>query len=99
MRNGIVRTAPISTTAALVIGPNDQRVALMFSTPSNAGTFYTVSTDPGVTLGGGVNLLPTVGPVTLTIETHGDVVQRPWYGIASSGMATIGIIETVSGDC
>lgn len=95
-KHGIVRTAALPAPpgpAAQIVAPSNKRVALLFSPPT-AGSVYTVSTDPNVILGGGMNLLPTSGPVLVTCELFGDAVHKPWYGVASSA-ETIGFLETV----
>ena len=93
--NGIVRSAALTTSATLINGPSEKRVALLFSPPVVPNTFYTISTDPNVTLGVGINLLPSSGPVMISVETFGDAAVRPWYGIASTAM-TIGYLEAVA---
>jgi hypothetical protein len=94
-RFGVVRSAQLASTATMVIGPSAQRVALMFSPPTIPGTSYTVSNDPAVVLGGGINLAAGSSPVEVSTTPYGDTVQKPWYGIASAGMSTIGFLETI----
>jgi hypothetical protein len=91
---GTVRTSAVATQATLVCAPNDRRVALLFSPPATAGTSYTISTEPGVTLGAGINLHTTSGPVTISAAVFGDAVHRSWYAVASAAM-TVGYVETV----
>jgi hypothetical protein len=94
---GLVRTATLNITqAALVCGPSESRVALLFSPPAAAdrADYYTISTDPNVVLGGGINVLSTGGPVSISAAAHGDAAHRPWYAIASVGM-TVGYLESV----
>jgi hypothetical protein len=94
--SGTVRTAALKDTeATLVVGPSEKRVALVFSPPAGSDTYYTISTEPGLALGGGINVLPTGGPVTITVDTHGDAAMRSWYAIASAPM-TIGYLEAVA---
>lgn len=80
-----------------IIGPSQRRVALLFSTPVSPGQSYTVTTEPGATLGAGLNLSPTTGPLSLTEEVFGDVVKRPWFAAASSAFS-IGVLETITDD-
>lgn len=93
---GIVRTAQLTTQATLLCGPSERRTALVFSPPVSASRdeYYTISTEPGVALSGGINMLSSSGAVTITTATHGDAAHRAWYAIASAPM-TIGYLETV----
>jgi hypothetical protein len=94
-RHGLVRSATLSASPAMVMGPSVHRVALLFAPPAIPGTSYTVSTDPAVALGGGINLVPGGPPVVITKVPFGDAVQKPWYGVASAGLSTIGFLETI----
>lgn len=80
-----------------IVGPSQQRVALLFSPPVGAGQSYTVTTEPGATLGAGLNLSPTTGALSITEEVFGDVVKRPWFAAASSPFS-IGVLETIADD-
>ena len=92
---GAVRTVALTDKVALVCGPSEQRVALLFSPHPNG--FYTVSTDPNVALGAGINVIPDGGPVELTADACGDAVVRQWYGITNSDTPmTVGYIEVVA---
>jgi hypothetical protein len=97
--NGIVKTAALSARygPTLICGPSETRVALLFSPPVggiNALPYYTVSTDPEVALGAGINVTAQSGPVTITNEQFGDATLRRWYAVGSEDM-TIGYLETV----
>jgi hypothetical protein len=94
---GIVRTVVLQTNQPTIIcGPTESRLALLFSPPGSGAQFYTVSTDPAVTSGGGLNLNATTGPLEITAQAYGDAPVRSWYGIASPGSPlTIGFLETV----
>ncbi|MEQ1735690.1 MAG: hypothetical protein ABL886_04725 [Rhodoglobus sp.] len=91
---GIVRSVALTATAAQIVGPSEQRAALLFSPPTSGGVTYTVSTEPGVALGAGLNLSSTTGPLLLTEERFGDAVKKPWFAIASTTL-TIGFLETI----
>jgi hypothetical protein len=99
-RHAIVRTAPLPGGTPFQIIANDYRVALLFSPPLGrtgaAGAQYTVSTDPGVTPGAGLNLAPTTGPLLITEEVHGDAVQKSWWVVSPTAM-TIGFLEVLRG--
>jgi hypothetical protein len=92
---GLVKTSalPNDPPSKQIVGPSEKRIALLFSPPTGESS-YTVSNDPGVTLGSGMNLGPTAGPLLITLELFGDAVQKPWFGIASNPL-TIGFLETV----
>jgi hypothetical protein len=89
---GSVKAVVLSTTAGLIIGPSDKRVTLLF-TPAR-GKRYTVSTDAAVTLDAGLTLFTEAGPLEITLDRHGDAVQKAWYGVAEAKL-TIGLLETV----
>ena len=93
---GIVRSIAVTVTtpATQIIGPSQQRVALLFSPPTTAGQSYTVSTDPSVVLAAGLNLTTTIGPILITEELYGDAVKKAWFAISSSNF-TIGFLETI----
>jgi hypothetical protein len=93
---GLVRTVALPQTApfsAQIVGPSDRRVAILFSPPKDPKTIYTLSNDPNVTLGAGINILHSAGNFLVTGELFGDAVRKPWYAIASATM-TIGFLET-----
>ena len=91
---GIVRSIALTATPTQIIGPSQQRVALLFSAPTTAGQVYTVSTDPSMTLGAGLNLSTAIGPILITEELFGDAVKKAWFAVASSAF-TIGFLETI----
>ena len=94
---GVVRTFALGTSLTQIIGPSQQRVALLFSPPMTFGQSYTVSTEPGASLGAGLNVSSTTGPLRLTEEVFGDAVKRPWFAVASSAFS-IGVLETIVND-
>jgi hypothetical protein len=94
---GTLRTAKlIANQAKLICGPSESRIALIFSPPvsDTRAEYYTISTEPGVSLSGGINMLSSSGPVTISSAQYGDAAKRAWYAIASADM-TIGYLETV----
>jgi hypothetical protein len=90
----IVRTAALTTTAAQIIGPSEQRVALMFSPTTTAGQHYTVSTDPNVAAGAGLVLSSTTAAILITEERFGDAAKKAWFAVAGASL-TIGYLETI----
>lgn len=92
-RHSLVRpaTLTVSSPAAQISPPGQNRVTLSFQPP--AAGYYSVWTEPMLTLGVGFVVSPETGPVELTIERHGDIVREPWYGIASTGL-NMAVVET-----
>jgi len=94
-RRGRVLSATISGSASQVLGPSTSRVAIVFSPPSTGS--YTVSTEAGVTDGNGMVLVVGGCQLTITLETHGDAVEKPWYAIKNAAPApaptVMGFIE------
>jgi hypothetical protein len=94
MKYGSVRTFALSANVAVqIIGPSESRVGLLFSPPTGTGT-YTVSTEPSVTLGAGLNLQAASTPILITGELFGDAIHKPWYAIADTAL-NVGFVETV----
>lgn len=93
-RVSIVRSVALTTTAAQIIGPSEQRVALLFSPPATSGQHYTVSTDPNVAAGAGLVLTANTSPILITEEMFGDGAKKTWFAIASAAL-TIGFLETI----
>jgi hypothetical protein len=95
-RLGYTHSVRLKANERFEIIANVRRVALLFSPPAPENAFYTVSTDPGVEVGAGLNLAPGVGGVTITDELYGEAVQKSWYAIAPEEM-TIAYLEGLSG--
>ena len=91
---GVVRSIALTTTPTQIIGPSQQRVALLFSPPTTTGQSYTVSTDPSMALAAGLNLSTTIGPILITEELFGDAVKKAWFAVSSSAF-TVGFLETI----
>ncbi|MFO0758925.1 MAG: hypothetical protein U0359_20700 [Byssovorax sp.] len=91
---GTVRTAALTTAAKLICGPSEKRLSLLFSPAADRDVYYTISTESGLALGAGINVLADGGPVTISVAAHGDAAMRSWYAIASAAV-TIGYLETV----
>ena len=52
---------------------------------------------PGATAvvsGSGFNILPNGGPLLITRETHGDLVQQEWSAISVTATGYVGVNET-----
>lgn len=92
MRNahGVVRSAAVGASSANAVSPNDRRIALVFTGPSEGS--ITISTEPDVSLGRGLVLTPGM-ELQLTVERHGDAVKKPWYAIAEGGASLLGYLE------
>lgn len=76
-----------------VVGSNPNRATLMLFPPSS-GTLN-VSTVPGVTTTTGIRLSASVPPLILTLEEHGTIVQREWFGIGSAAGLSFSVIEGI----
>src|SRR5579864_5834682 len=81
--HGVVATVAVGGTATQIVGENHRRLVLLFSPPTTGS--FTVSTDPNVTPGLGLNLLPSGGPLELSFERYGGAVRRPWFAVAAAG--------------
>jgi hypothetical protein len=93
-RRGTIGSVVLGTTAGLVVGGNEKRVALVFS-PANAGR-YTVSPQPSPAIDLGLTLMTNGGFLELTREKHGDVVTRPWHGVAGQANTKVAFLEVSS---
>lgn len=93
-KHGIVRTATLSTAMTQILGPSENRVAIVFTPPVTAGQSYTLTTESGGALNAGLNLTSTAGILLITEELFGDAVKKAWYAASSVGL-TIGFLETV----
>ncbi len=92
-RQSVVRTVGLNNTNAMQIaGPSPKRVGILF-VPANAGR-YTISTENVITIDMGPTLQTSGPTIEITIEKHGELVQRAWYGLGSAAGATFaGVIE------
>lgn len=90
----IVRSATVSATAVQIIGPSEQRVALLFSPPTNTGQHYTVSTDPNVASGAGLVLTSSSAPILISEELFGDAPKKAWFAVSVTSV-TMGYLETI----
>lgn len=85
--------APLSTLIGEVIGPSENRVAIVLTGHTNGE----VQWSPAGTNTGhqSINLGPNSSPLVLTYEQVGDIVKRAWFALLTTGSASqIGIIET-----
>jgi hypothetical protein len=97
MNKGIVRKVKLGTQVTLLCGPSEKRDLLLISPPpvTSGGDYYTISTEPDVVIGEGLNINANSTPFTISAAVHGDAVTRAWYAIATATMK-IGLLETVS---
>jgi hypothetical protein len=91
---GVVRGLSVTAAPVQVLGPSQQRVAIFFSPP--LANTYTVSTDPSVASGAGLNLLTTTPGILITRELYGDAVTKAWFAVGGASGATAGLLETIS---
>lgn len=81
-----VYTTPI-TTFQQILEPNEKRIAITFVIPDQAAVLL-LTTNEGQTGSAGLRLVPTFGNITLTLETFGDLVRRPWFAKADAALQT-----------
>jgi hypothetical protein len=95
-KNGTVRSVSIpQTVVTQILGPSEKRCALLFSPPTTSA--YTISTEPVVAFGSGLNMLTTTTPILITHELFGDAIYKPWYAVTTNpGGLTVSFIETVN---
>lgn len=91
--DSFVGTVTLEITVRQIVGPNNKRVAIFFGSPD--ANRYTVSTEPGVTLGNGLNQNLSVGGFWLLAKDAGPVVKKAWFGVSSSAANPIGFIEVL----
>jgi hypothetical protein len=78
-----------------VIDYSKRRTKLIIYPPVS-GKLYLSIANPA-TNNNGIQLVSTSQPIIMSIETHGDMVTKQWYGFASAGGITFtwyeGILE------
>lgn len=85
-----------STTPSELIGPSENRVALVL-TPSSIGELQ-YAPQPIAVGHTSINLGTTAGPLILRYEDVGDIIKKAWYvAFTSGGPSTVGFIETLEG--
>ena len=85
---------PAGMPSQLLIG-NARRSAVLFSPPAEANAVYTLSTDPNVSLGNGLNVAAGGTYLLLSAKEHGEAVQKSWFAVSSAD-ATFGYLEVTS---
>lgn len=92
LANEIIYTSPI-TTFQQILGPDENRIAITFCLP-DTGVAYLITSDPTAAGVRGIQLNAGMPYITLTLETFGDLVRKPWY--AKCNVAVITSTFTVS---
>lgn len=81
-------TAPqrlsLSTASAQVLPAVAERRALLFS--PHATVSYYVLPEPLISVGDGILVAPTGGPVLIRSEDFGDIVCHRWYAMAGAAI-------------
>lgn len=95
MRIGFMRNAIVSTGVAKSVLPaNPFRRAIILCAAHDENACF--STDQNVVSGAGITIPNKDRPYTLTIEQHGDLVQRAWYVIGAGGAdRTVSVFEII----
>ena len=86
-----VAVSNASSTALVPAAPS--RVALIVSAPSVAASRITISMASTAVLDAGIDVFVGTLPLILTLEDHGDIVQRAWTSIASAAGVSVGVIQ------
>lgn len=87
-QSGSVKKA-VGLTSDLAIGESVKRTALILSNPLANNVTFSLQ-NPAVS-GQGIVLNVSTGPFSMDVQTHGDIVRRPWYCIADAGTPTVEI--------
>lgn len=86
-------TVAIATSSVVLAPANRKRIALLISAPTTVR--ITLSFKDTAVLDQGINLYPTNVPLHLTLEKHGQIVQRKITAIgAALANESIGVWET-----
>ena len=95
MRSSVLRIFNLggATTGQLLM-LNKNRAGILFLPCATAGQSYSVFTSQVAAITDGINMTNTSAPLQLTRETHGDVVQQPWYVVTSATNVGVPILET-----
>ena len=93
-RETLSRFGSVAFAAAAVeiVPASPARVAIIITAPTTGRP--TVGDNGQVTLDSGPTFTQGAGALSLNIWDHGDIVRRPFWGIASAA-GTIGFIETL----
>lgn len=76
----------LTNASTPVIDYSNRRIKLTIYPPPS-GTLTLSIKSPAVA-NKGIILLSTSMPLVMTVETHGDIVTKQWYGIHSAGGVT-----------
>ena len=82
--------APLSP-GHLILSHHPKRISITWFPPGNGQV--TLANDPVTALGNGITLQAGQGAITLSLQYHGEAVQREWYGIYSAGAYPVSWIE------
>lgn len=92
-RSGTLRAFTLGAAASEIIGSSTNRCRLTFYPPL-AGS-YTVNTQAPTANGDGIVLAAGAFPITLDIETDGQIVQNAWQGFGSGAGTLCALVETL----
>ena len=82
-----VSTVLSNTVGVQIVPVDNDRLSIVLGSPT-AGTMFW-STDPGVGVLTGIPLPSGLGPVTLNVKDHGELVTGALFGIASAGTPSV----------
>lgn len=86
-------TMIVSNASQDAIPANDKRVSLIVQ--CTEGTLITLSLQATAVLHHGIDLNIDKNPLTLSLDTHGDIVCKRFQGISAAGTERLLVIETV----
>jgi len=81
----------VTTTPIQLVGYNAKRVALIISAPT--GGNVSISTNPSVEIGEGLQLYANSSPIWMNSQAFGDFCQRALFAVSSAGTLNIGVVE------
>lgn len=81
---------PLAGVSKIVIGESETRTCLVLGNPLANNVTYSLQ-NPAVS-GSGLVVNVNTGPVILDLQTHGDLVKRPWFAINDAGTPSVEIM-------
>ena len=86
-------TISVTTAIAQLVPQATNRVGLTIGCPLTSNVSVSTEGNAGFVSGSGINLMPNTPPWEISLEKHGDLVQKKLYVIGAAAV-TIGIVET-----
>jgi len=96
-RSVVSRSVTLGSMSTLMLAPNGNRVAVVFTPDYAGGTAYYVSFGEQADDFKGVGVGPAIPPLVLTRELLGDAIMKAAYGIIGTG-APVAVLEVIETD-